>query len=63
MGTARHVYSARFGDGASQAAYAISLDAAGNVFVSGVFSGEIDFGTGPLKPKGKQDVFLAKLGR
>jgi hypothetical protein len=44
-----HVWSARFGDAAAnQEGQAIGADAAGNILISGVFDGQVDFGTGPL---------------
>lgn len=42
-----HVWSKRFGDaGDTQEGQAVAADAAGNVLVSGVFNGTVDFGTG-----------------
>lgn len=47
--TGDHQWSARFGDaGANQRGQAIATDFQGNVFVSGIFDGSIDFGTGAL---------------
>jgi hypothetical protein len=46
-----HVFSARFGDvGASQEGQAITADFLGNILVTGVFDGSLDFGTGALTP-------------
>jgi Beta-propeller repeat len=56
-----HVWSKRFGDGGSQVGYAVSTDGAGNVVVTGAFSGTVDFGNGPLVSSGGDDVFVAKL--
>jgi hypothetical protein len=56
-----HVWSKLFGDAADQHGQGIAADGAGNVLVTGAFSGSIDFGGGPLVSKGAQDVFVAKL--
>ena len=39
---------------------AVAVDGNGNVFVTGKFSGTVDFGTGRLTSAGADDVFLAK---
>jgi hypothetical protein len=45
----RALWSRRFGDtGANQRVEGVAVDAAGSVFLSGVFDGSIDFGGGPL---------------
>jgi hypothetical protein len=47
--TGAHQWSTRYGDaGADQRGQAIASDFEGNVLVSGVFDGSIDFGTGAL---------------
>jgi len=44
-----HIFSRRFGDAAAeQRGQAIAVDRSNNVLVSGVFDGEVDFGTGAL---------------
>jgi hypothetical protein len=44
-----HVFSARFGDaGENQDGQAIAADFLGNILISGVFDGSVDFGTGAL---------------
>ena len=40
--------------------YAVAVDASGNVFAAGYFSGSVDFGGGPLTSAGGVDLFLAK---
>jgi hypothetical protein len=57
-----HLWSKRFGDGSDQIAYAIAADASGNVFVTGSFSGAVDFGGGALTSAGYFDIFVAKFG-
>ncbi|WP_437276231.1 hypothetical protein WME90_33975 [Sorangium sp. So ce375] len=65
--TGAHQFSRRFGDGATQHATAVAVDEAGNAFVTGEFSGTLDFGEGrqgerfTLESQGKSDVFLVKL--
>ena len=60
--TGLHQWSKRYGDAASQLAYAITTDGAGNVIVAGELWGSIDFGGDLLTSKGQEDVFVAKLG-
>jgi len=58
----KHLWSKRFGDGTTQAAGAVSVDASGNVIVTGNFNGAVDFGGGALLSAGNNDIFVAKLG-
>jgi Beta-propeller repeat len=60
-GAGNHVWSKRFGDSNEQAGYSVAVDAAGNVFVTGSFSGAVDFGGGQLASAGSDDFFLLKL--
>lgn len=59
------LWAKRFGNGGEQLATAMAADAMGNVLVTGHFTGEIDFGGGPLTSAGTlpgpTDVFVAKL--
>jgi hypothetical protein len=61
-----HVFSKRFGDaGANQRGEAIAIDAAGDVLVSGVLDGVVDFGDGPISvPPGAcpAEVWCEKAG-
>ncbi len=52
------------GSGAGNAvqAAAVAVDAAGNVVVTGTFTGSADFGATPLTSLGGTDAFVAKLG-
>lgn len=50
-----------FGDAGYQEGYSVAVDGAGNVFVTGVLGGTVDFGGGPLASAGGGDVFIVKL--
>ncbi len=54
-----HLWSKRFGDGASQTAEGMTTDGAGNVLVTGQMNGSADFGGGQLTSAGGADVFIA----
>ncbi|MGK4006178.1 hypothetical protein WMF31_26400 [Sorangium sp. So ce1036] len=41
--------------------YALAVDAHGNILVTGVFDGTVDFGGGPLVSTGYKDAFVLKL--
>jgi hypothetical protein len=41
--------------------YCIATDTSGNAYITGVFSGQADFGTLSLTSSGSSDVFIAKL--
>jgi hypothetical protein len=57
-----HQWSRRFGDGtADQSARAVSLDAAGNVYLAGDVNGAIDFGGGAMTATANPSAFVAKL--
>jgi hypothetical protein len=60
----KHVWSKQFGDAKDQVVHAgprVSVDAAGNVVMSGGFAGTMDLGGGPLVSAGEDDVFVAKF--
>lgn len=57
------LWSRSFGDAQYQQAQRVTLDAAGNIFVTGYFKGTVDFGDGPLVSEGNRDAFLVKLDR
>lgn len=60
--TGVHLWSKRFGSVAGpDIAYAVTTDAFGNIYVTGNFTGTVDFGNGVgLVSAGQQDAFLAK---
>jgi hypothetical protein len=51
-------WSKAFGDDTVQSANAVTVDAFGNIFVTGSFEGVVDFGSGPLEARGSSDVFV-----
>lgn len=56
-----HVWSKRFGDSAAQSGLSLSTDSAGDVLLTGVVNGQVDFGLGALVSAGAADLFVAKL--
>jgi hypothetical protein len=60
--TGAPVWAKRFGDSAQQAATAVAVDAAGDVVLTGSFSGTLALGGPPLQATGFVDAFVAKLG-
>ena len=56
-----YIWSRRFGDTNYQAANALALDSSGNVIITGVFMGTVNFGGGVLTSAGSWDIFVAKL--
>jgi hypothetical protein len=56
-----YIWSKRFGDASYQAANALALDSYGNVVITGVFMGTVDFGGGALTGAGGWDIFMAKF--
>ena len=58
------VWARSFGDAAEQQAFGVAVDAAGNVLLTGVFAGTIDFGGGAGSvhtSAGLVDAFVVKL--
>ncbi len=56
------LWSARYGESDNQNPVGATIDEAGNLYVTGYFAGEIDFGGGPLSATtGSNDLFVAKL--
>jgi hypothetical protein len=59
--TGQHVWSKRFLNNAADLPYRAAFDSARNLFVTGYYSGSINFGGGILPSAGAEDVFLVKL--
>jgi len=58
--TGGHTFSAMRGSTAADLGSAIAADAAGNVYVHGIFTGTVSFGGTALISAGSTDLFLAK---
>lgn len=59
--TGAHVWSKSFGGSGDDVAYAVAVDAPGDVVMVGAMAGPVDFGGGPLAHSGGRDVFVVKL--
>jgi hypothetical protein len=59
--TGNTVWAERFGDTNVQAGQSLAVDALGNVVVTGLAGGTVDFGGGPLMSAGGSDIFVAKF--
>ncbi|MFQ5510416.1 MAG: FlgD immunoglobulin-like domain containing protein, partial [Candidatus Krumholzibacteriia bacterium] len=55
-----HQWSQGFGSTSIDTGYRVAVDASGNVIVTGIFQGAVDFGGGPLVGAGNFDIFVAK---
>lgn len=60
-GTGKHVWSKAFGAGQDARGTSIALDPAGNLIVTGVFTGTVDFGGGPVVSAGMSEGVVLKL--
>ena len=56
-----HRWSERFGNTGDDAGYGCVFDATGALIATGIFSGMVDFGGGPLVSLGNTDVYLVKF--
>jgi len=59
--TGAHRWSKRFGGVGEDGGSAVAVDASGNVTVTGVFYGKVDFGAGALTSAGAADIFVASF--
>lgn len=57
-----NLFSKRYGDPLDQRGTALTTDAAGNIFLTGSFTGSVNFGALDLQSAGFADVFVVKLG-
>jgi len=55
-----HLWSQRFGGTGHEYPFAVAVDAAGDIFITGYFPGTADFGGGSLVSAGGNDIFIAK---
>jgi hypothetical protein len=55
------IWTKKFGDASSQAGQSIAVDAAGDVYIAGMFAGTANFGGANLTSAGANDIFVAKL--
>lgn len=59
------VWAKTIGDFRYQAGYAITLDSAKNIYITGIFFGSLDFDPGPgvttLTSAGNEDIFISKF--
>jgi hypothetical protein len=58
-----HLWSKRFGNWNEQVGVGVAVDPDGNVVITGMFDGSIDFGGDTLTSAGNRDIFIAKLNR
>ena len=56
-----HQWSQRFGSATPDNGNAVAVDASGNVIVTGVFTGTVNFGGSNLISAGASDIFFAKF--
>jgi hypothetical protein len=58
-----YLWAKSYGGAYTQQARGVFLDGAGNIYLSGLYQGTIDFGGGPLPPAGAMptNIFVAKL--
>ncbi len=55
------LWAKRFGGTGDDIGFAVAVDAAKNIYVTGRFQGTVDFGGGPLTVAGQSDIFALKL--
>ena len=58
--TGTHLWSQRFGSTDDDVGNSVVTDASGNVFMTGEFIGEVDFGGGVLVSAGARDIVVAR---
>ncbi len=55
-----HKWSEKLSGTGNGSATSVAIDSSGNIFLTGSFTGSVDFGGGPLVSLGVQDIFLTK---
>jgi hypothetical protein len=60
-GAGNHVWSRQFSSNDDDRGQSVAVDRAGNVLVTGLFQGTVDFGGGPVTSAGHWDIYVAKL--
>ncbi len=60
---AEHLWSTSMGGEGSDIAHGVSLDASGNAYVSGLFSGQTNIGEPPLAAAEQTDALIMRLSR
>ena len=60
-GAGNHIWSRNFQGTASEQGRGIAVDSAGDVLLTGCFTGTLDFGNNPMTAVGNFDLFIAKL--
>jgi hypothetical protein len=58
-GAGTHLFSTRYGSTLDQLGVAVGTDAGGNIYLTGMMRGTVDFGGGPLTSAGSDDIFVA----
>jgi hypothetical protein len=62
ISTGAHQWSKRFGDADGQTPRSVAVVGSGEVILTGVFGGSVNFGGGVLTEAGSGDIFIAKFG-
>lgn len=60
--TGEHRWSNTLGSPGTDVGYSVAVDAQGNTYLAGTFTGTVDLGGGPLTGSGIVDIYLASYG-
>ncbi len=58
-----HLWSRNFGNGLEQSGLRVAIDPSNNIFLAGIFAGEINLGGDTLFCAGDSDIYLARFNR